>query len=448
MLDALYLFVTTVLPKAGLQLAGIPLTVNIALTAIVVLRNPSKTFSGIQFSSWSAPLYFTFLAFAILSTMLALESLSAYQLAQNLVVMISPLVVVAGMGANGERPLRIVSLALIMVTGYALLQFFLGVVRVDVPGLTSTLGQDITEKTIGYGLSSAAEANKMPSTYQSGNYFGMFCALGASLLMPWHPADKHWREVRLAAIAAGYVGLVLCGSRSIVIPYLMLSVCILVTRLRSWGRVEFRRNLVLLIAGGFVLIGYVVCSNSEVLAAFVDRVINQTLRDPTAAGRTAQWAEIVRGIAGMSPLQLLRLFLFGQGAPHDLGGEGLLEFIVRFGIVPAVSFYGLLLSCVFLFLRRRETRPFSMGLISIFIALCVDQAFYYPPVIMQFFLAVGIGLRHWLALGEVQSKEAFVSPDSRDFCCKLPVVSLRLQLHRYMRARSQRLVQPESGCAL
>ena len=41
-MDALYVFVTTSLPKAGAQVAGLPLTLNLLLTAYVILRHPNQ----------------------------------------------------------------------------------------------------------------------------------------------------------------------------------------------------------------------------------------------------------------------------------------------------------------------------------------------------------------------------------------------------------------------
>ena len=42
-MDALYVFVTTSLPKAGAQVAGLPLTLNLLLTAYVILCHPNQT---------------------------------------------------------------------------------------------------------------------------------------------------------------------------------------------------------------------------------------------------------------------------------------------------------------------------------------------------------------------------------------------------------------------
>ena len=47
-MDALYIFITTALPKAGAQVAGLPLTLNLLLTAYVILRHPNQTLLMMQ----------------------------------------------------------------------------------------------------------------------------------------------------------------------------------------------------------------------------------------------------------------------------------------------------------------------------------------------------------------------------------------------------------------
>ena len=47
-MDALYVFITTALPKAGVQVAGLPLTLNLLLTAYVILRHPNQTLLMMQ----------------------------------------------------------------------------------------------------------------------------------------------------------------------------------------------------------------------------------------------------------------------------------------------------------------------------------------------------------------------------------------------------------------
>lgn len=47
-MDELSVFVTTSLPKAGAQVAGLPLTLNLLLTAYVILRHSNRTLLMMQ----------------------------------------------------------------------------------------------------------------------------------------------------------------------------------------------------------------------------------------------------------------------------------------------------------------------------------------------------------------------------------------------------------------
>lgn len=404
MIDWLFLAVTFAIPKAGIQMGGLPLTLNIVLTGLLIIRRPGEAFLGIQFTRWSAPLYCMFAGFAILSSLLALGSLATYQISQNLVVLASPLVIYVALRTDATKAMKIVSASLIVVVLYALMQFFIGIVAVEIPGLTVTFGQDITSKMIGYGISTAAEANKMPSTYQNGNYFGMFCALGTSLMMLWRPTESKWKHARVCSVVLGYLGIVLCGSRSIVIPFLLLGILVFIFQMRRWERIESHRNVLLLIGGMLVLFVYVAFSNSQIVAAFLDRIVSQTISDPTASGRFGQWAHIADGISKMAPLGLIRLLLLGADPLLGLGGEGFPEFVMRFGVIPAIAFYCLLFGCVCMFALRKESRVLAIGLFCSFFLLCIDQAFYYPPALMQYFLTVGIGIRY---LGSAEDGLAF-----------------------------------------
>ena len=67
-MDALYVFVTTSLPKAGAQVAGLPLTLNLLLTAYVILRRPNQTLLTMQRFRGLTIAYGTLFIFGTLSS--------------------------------------------------------------------------------------------------------------------------------------------------------------------------------------------------------------------------------------------------------------------------------------------------------------------------------------------------------------------------------------------
>ena len=179
-MDALYVFVTTSLPKAGAQVAGLPLTLNLLLTAYVILRRPNQTLLTMQRFRGLTIAYGTLFIFGTLSMLMALaQGVSAFTLSQMLIVVGSPLVGISATRIPPERFSRIIICSMIIVNAYGLIQYFAGIENTSVAGLTYTLGQNNSDKPIGFKADGTTE--KIISTYQNGNSLGIFDALGMRL---------------------------------------------------------------------------------------------------------------------------------------------------------------------------------------------------------------------------------------------------------------------------
>ena len=390
-MDALFQIVTMIIPKAGISLAGIPITLNMILFLLVIIRNPNQTLASIQQRRWIGILYAVMFFYGINTFILGVaEQFEPFRLAQIATVIASPLAGVIALRMKPERSFRILCVALIIVNVYALLQFFAGIEQVSVEGLTYTWGQDLSEKPIGYGMSETASALKMPSTFQNGNYLGIFDALGISLILIWKPQTRSWRISRYCAIATGLMGIVLCGSRSTIIPFALVAFLLLFQRFKA----TIPRMRGIYVAGTSIAIIagvlYILLFQRSIIEQFLTRNITQTLADPTAAGRTTQWSDMAQGIANLSTPQLLRLIFFGQGANYDLGGEGLPTFFTTFGLFGTITFYGMFIMAIVYLWQNTRTRTVALGVFCAFFAFLVDSSFYYPPNVMMVFIIVGI----------------------------------------------------------
>jgi hypothetical protein len=390
-MDALFQIVTMMIPKAGVSLAGVPITLNMILLLVVILRNPNQTLASIQQRRWLGILYAVMFFFGMVTFLLGVaEQFAIFRLSLIATVIASPLAGVIALRMKPERSFKILCSALIIVNVYALLQFFMGIEQVSVEGLTYTWGQDLSQKPIGYGMNETASALKMPSTFQNGNYLGIFDALGISLILIWKPQTQSWRIARYCAIAAGLIGIVLCGSRSTIIPFALVALLLLFQRFKATVprmRGTYIAGTSLAITAGIV---YVLLFQRSIIEQFLTRNITQTLADPTAAGRTDQWSAMAQGIANLSTSQLVRLIFFGQGAGYDLGGEGLPTFFTAFGLFGTVAFYGMLVMAIVYLWRNIRTRTVALGVFCVFFAFLVDSSFYYPPNVMMVFIIVGI----------------------------------------------------------
>lgn len=380
-MDTLYVFITTALPKAGTLVAGLPLTLNLLLTAYVILRHPNQTLLMMQRFRGLTVAYGTLFVFGVLSMLMAVaQGMDAFRLSQMIIVVGSPLAGIAATRITSKRFIVIIICSLIIVNVYGLVQYLAGIENTSVAGLTYTLGQNISDKPI--GLKSDGTAEKIISTYQNGNSLGIFNALGISFLLKSTQSSRFWKIGQYFALSLGLIGIMLSGSRSIQIPFLLFLIILLVQFIKQLP--PRKRGITLSISGTILALG-IVCllAQRTIINQFIDRLVKQTLADPTASGRTNQWSHSFEVISHMDGGQVLRQLLFGRSPHTDIGGEGLPEFFFMFGIVSAAAFYGGLLYIVWCCWQRRSSRTIAIGILCVFCAFCVDQSFYYPPNIMN-----------------------------------------------------------------
>ena len=103
----------------------------------------------------------------------------------------------------------------------------------SVAGLTYTLGQNISDKPI--GLKTDGTAEKIISTYQNGNSLGIFNALEVSFVLTSAQSSRFWKIGQYFALGLGLVGIMLSGSRSIQILFLLFLIILLVQFIkRGW----------------------------------------------------------------------------------------------------------------------------------------------------------------------------------------------------------------------
>ena len=386
-MDALYVFITTAFPKAGVQVAGLPLTLNLLLTAYVVLRQPNQTFLSVQKHRSIMIAYSVLFVFGILSMLLAFAQGGApFTLSQMLIVVGSPLVAIAALRIPPKKFAEIIIISMLIINIYAVTQYIFGIENTSIGGLTYTYGQSITDKPIGFKADGTAA--KMVSTYQNGNSYGLFDALGLSYLLSRLPLNRQWNIARVAALFIGFVGFMLSGSRSIQIPFCVFLIFILIQYIRQTSP-RFQQNII----GGIIFGGCALCAFAAtqpmMISSIKKRLITQTLADPTANGRTKQWQGIFDAVTQMDGFSLIRQLLFGKNPTASFGGEGLPHFFTVFGLPCTIAFYAGLVLLIIECWKNQYTKNIAFGILCVTIAFCVDQSFLYPPNIMNIYLFYG-----------------------------------------------------------
>lgn len=387
MLNYIFEFMTFSFPKAGAQL-GVPLTFAMFLFLFALYQCREQLIPGFLQIKGLALSYSLFVLAVLLSLLFNLSHLSTFQITMVMVVIASPLALGIGRSLDSQLALKILALSMILVGVYALIEKIAGIVTTAIPGVTYTFGQDLAEKPIGYGMASSGEALKMPATYQNGNGAGLFYALAIPILLSWTPSSPRFKLLKIISIFFGCVGLLLSGSRSIMIPFILFLIFLLALvkhKLNYRNQVLFCSCLLFLSVLGII---YLLQSNNQFLQQLYTRYIDQTLSDPTGSGRTSQFEIAFTQANTLDGLSFLKFLLIGL--PWDQIGtiEGLVSTLFNYGIFGFISFLLLLITTIYAIFERNKLA--AIGFICVFIAFIVDGSFNFPPTLMNFFFLAGL----------------------------------------------------------
>ncbi|WP_010630807.1 O-antigen ligase family protein [Sporolactobacillus vineae] len=380
-------FMTFAFPKAGAQI-GVPLTIAMFLFLFALLKCHDQVIPGFMQIKGLAFSYLLFVSAVLVSLLFNLGNFPVFQLATVMVVIASPLALGIGRSINPQVALKLLAVSLVIVGGYALIQRIAGIVHTAVPGVTYTLGQNLADKPIGYGMAASGEAQKMPSTYQNGNGAGLFYAMSIPILLSWLPLSIKQKVLKVVSIFIGCVGLILSGSRSIMIPFVFSLIFLLVfvkNRLGYRHQMLFFSSLMFFTAIGVV---YVLRTDNQFLQQLYLRYIDQTLSDPTAAGRTSQFVSAFAQVNALNGFDFLRFLCVGLPWDQIDSLEGIVSTLFNYGLFGLLGFLSALAAAIYGIYERNKLA--SIGFICVFVAFIVDGSFNFPPTLMNFFFLAGL----------------------------------------------------------
>lgn len=407
-MNGIFEFITMAFPKAGLQVGGLPFTLNMILFGVVMLINLKQIPSFLN--SWGVFLiaYFLFFFFTTASLLIniAEQQSSSLDIAMTMVVLFSPLAAVPISQLSLRKAMVINSSSAIIVGGYMMVQKTFGITKTALVGLTYTLGQDLTTKPIGYA-SSENLSHKMPSTYQNGNSSGLFLASSLALLLIWQPTKRCDKVLKYSGMICCIIGIFLCGSRSILFPMVPLFAMIVIQLYKLYQPRQRRLFWLLIFSVGLLSVAYFTFFGQEVLATFYDRVVIQTIQNPSS-DRFAQWKIIGEQIYQLDAVGVVRLFLIGL--TNDLFQlDGMLRFLAMKGIIAQLSFLVVLIYPILMLYRDPKTKIVSYALMGIFIAFLIDMSFFYLPCVMNYFMVYEIGTKFQQEIASKQEEKNYVS---------------------------------------
>lgn len=247
--------------------------------------------------------------------------------------------------------LRIMVAGLFIVCLYGIAQRIFGHYKVMVPGITISYADAMIPNVFESKNNLTAIGLKVTSTFQNGNLYGVFLVLMMPVVIALISETKgraRRRSILLFILAA--VNLLLSLSRGAIVSGIVSTMAL------AWFLRPKRTPL--FIAGGYLLVGGIVA----VVLKLGERLFAY---DPTAAGRTTMWANLLSTYSDMGTFSFITTVLFGAGMGGSIGTgseaipgiEGsLITMFMKLGLIGCLafglSFYGVIRYAVMSFRRR------------------------------------------------------------------------------------------------
>lgn len=285
------------------------------------------------------------------------------------------------MARRAITPLYFVTL---LVSGYAVIQWRFGVEETAIRGLTTSDEHVVNQNPI----TTASGMLKAPSTYNNGNLLAASLLVMVTVLLLASPPRRHWQKLTVILALAAFA---LSLARSAIFGLALAAIVTWIVQRRARKAIRGARLRLLTIG--------VVCFS--VLAVgfppgnIVQERVQETLADPTARGRTVQYAAIGSRYSSTG-LGYFTDLMVGVSQRTAGTAEGIAYLFLRGGILTlAVWAVG---AGLLLVLARDATAQMNdrAGLIgmagfgAVIGQFMVDSVLFYPPIALN--LAIGIGI--------------------------------------------------------
>jgi hypothetical protein len=346
------------IPKAGIKLGTFPLPALLGglLLAALLLRAqyapPSTRVNAARFI-----LLLVYLGYVATRATLILDRGlgAALAFAAWAIIPVLFLALTADVRNVPSRVWKSFGVGYLLSIGYAILQFGVGIEQTAVPGITHAFGDDLSTKNNAFAVTGdTLDASKIPSTYQSGNVYGIVSAVFVVLALQRIFRGRGTRLDSLVAIG-GLFAVTVSGSRT---AFVAVAVGML---LLFAGRGRLARK-VTMIGLGILLISYLLASRAELSSRFS---VEAALASG-GSGRIDQWRTSVEQFG-------LRDWAFGTSTGESVA-EGWAGLISQFGLIGIV----LLVTVVRAYTAGR--RAWTVPLVVLGLAACIDSSYQAFPL--------------------------------------------------------------------
>lgn len=385
----LFLFITLTFPKAGAVIRDMPITVPLIMFAVLTIIYVLGVFKGFVYIRNYLGIYILYVFWGVSMFLIKVFSWNTMSFVFLVMIIFSPLAISLGVRLDYNISMKIIALALFIVSAYAIMQYTIGLEKTMVQGLTISLGEDYAGKPIGRWEGTTYVLQKVPSTYQNGNLAAPIYILMIGALLSWKNEESKRFKLKKVSIIFGVLGLYLTGARSYILPFTALIIYILYLLYRQIDITQRGKFILFIFLGILFLVIYTAFFNKSMFEFMWNRYIVRTLASDGDAGRSLQYANFFRELGKQNFAQLIFVFLFGfdWSITNDL--EGYLNIFSRYGLVMMILFIDLLVMLIKYFWKQND-KIFSMCVIVTVIGMAMDNPFFYPPVLINYFMIVGI----------------------------------------------------------
>lgn len=395
------MFINLAFPKAGIKLAGIPLTVGnmfFVFTFVFwlgkIVRNNKLRSSKVHIIIVIFMLY-CFLKYTIafkydvtdIST-LAVTFVPAdiYPLSFFLTYDM------VNSEERKKRLIRIVEISFYIITIYSIIQLIFGIGNVDIPGITVNYSDYVDMGQNWYMKKSngtSEEVLKMVSTYQNGNLFGIGLLIIYPMLFNYYCMKENTKK-KIISLILFIVSIFICLSRAAWFG-LALFMFIVILNGKSKNYKALMGKIVLL----FSICALVVLGISKIPSVYSRLQESDSIEKVSSmAGRKDGMMVFLDNYVELTePLAII----FGPTGIHPI--EGLAYELTPISIINFLGALGLII-WLYVFIKiytaidkeNNETKIYSQTLVIWFITGCIEGGYWLPPTVLNLFMVLGLGI--------------------------------------------------------
>lgn len=399
-INALFLWtviINVAIPKAGVKLAGIPLTLGNVMIGLLLLYSLITGAAGTRKLTRPLLLYVIGGCFWLVRFLVAYAGGS--QLSEFIGYLIPLCVYPAAFFVaplylrtrpQMQRLSRILFWCLLFLFLYTMLQATLGIGAVDIPGITVNYSDYLSNPSAWWLDKSNAvgDASKMVSTYQNGNLFGVTIIL----LFPIALSSERRPLIKLAFWVLFILSVLLAGSRTVYLGLMMLAVYYIV---RAVTHMRFQiKTLAALAVAAFAAVVLLCVVVTSFAPDMFDRIMSifdlETMLQ--GAGRTGGAIEYFTWLLGHPEALLVGGFgMDYEGFAYEMTYicVFLLGGIVGFGLFMAFLISALRSAVGGLPKGDTLARALFVGIVVYWIMAFVEGGYWLPPVAWNVWMIAG-----------------------------------------------------------